>query len=742
MTLTSGANVEVTFDSNPKNDRSESSIAANPTDPQNLVGASKKFTDPTTYQFSLAAVYSIDGGQTWSLGDNLQLPPLILDESVDGTSDPVVVFDDLGQAYLLGLAFHYQGAHVLADLVGMVVYQSGGPGQHAGQHWSEPTIIHIAPRDATTGNVLDDDKGAMASDLGQNSKNKGNVYVAWDGTDRNGNLGVLFARTTDHGQSWNGVSTDPPGTLIIPGAGFSAVTVDSNGRVYVFAGPESAPFGVVYVVSDDGGASFSKPQRAVTGFTAIGGSLPGGTFRVNTFAAACADATGGVLVAWADNRDSDARIYCRHSADGINWDGPEDGQPLLDSTIGSPPDHHDFHPQLALAPDGSIGCSFYEFGPTPTANLINTVLVRSTDNGHTFTERVTVTDKPWDPTVDAVTDENGATFIGDYFGLAANSLGFFPLWTDTRTGIQELFTVRVRGEQWGYFQGTANIFQAHGNKLWVVNVNDTSQQFWIGDQSLNSSPVVTEDGWVYYQGTDNRLQKIRPNGVGWAFLNNWCNSAPFVAADPTTGIQWAYYQGTDNRLQKVDTNGNNWAFLNNWSNSQPVVAADPTTGVQWVYFQGTDNRLLRVQADDGENTQWLNNWTNWIPCVATDPTNPGVQWVYFKGTDNRLLKVDTSGNTTQWLKNWTNSAAFVTADGWVYYQGTDNRLQKVDTNGENWAWLNNWSNSGPFVTADRWVYFQGTDNRLLRVDTDGQNLQQIGPNTTQATPFVSTAGPA
>jgi hypothetical protein len=297
----------------------------------------------------------------------------------------------------------------------------------------------------------------------------------------------------------------------------------------------------------------------------------------------------------------------------------------------------------------------------------------------------------------------------------------------------------ARPEYWVYFQGTANIFQAHRNYLWVVN-EDGSQQSWIGGQSLNSSPVVTPDGWVYYQGTDNRLQKIRPDGTGWAFLNNWCSSAPFVAADPTTGDQWVYYQGTDNRLQKVDTNGNQWAFLNNWSKSQPVVADDPN-GVQWVYFQGTDNRLLRVQTD-GTNTQFLNNWTNWIPCLANDPTNPSVQWVYFKGTDNRLLKVDTHGNQTQWLNNWTNSAPVVAADStgeqWVYYQGTDNRLQKVDTNGNNWAWLNNWSNSAPFVPAGGgWVYFQGTDNRLLKVDTTGNNLQQIGDNTTQCTPFVS-----
>ncbi len=33
-----------------------------------------------------------------------------------------------------------------------------------------------------------------------------------------------------------------------------------------------------------------------------------------------------------------------------------------------------------------------------------------------------------------------ASFIGEYFGLDASAKGFYPVWTDTRTGIQELWT--------------------------------------------------------------------------------------------------------------------------------------------------------------------------------------------------------------------------------------------------------------------------------------------------------------
>ncbi len=61
----------------------------------------------------------------------------------------------------------------------------------------------------------------------------------------------------------------------------------------------------------------------------------------------------------------------------------------------------------------------------------------------------TVTDQPWDPSIDApFADANpNVTFIGDYFGLAASAqFGWFPFWTDTRTGIQEIWTARVHYE--------------------------------------------------------------------------------------------------------------------------------------------------------------------------------------------------------------------------------------------------------------------------------------------------------
>ena len=69
-----------------------------------------------------------------------------------------------------------------------------------------------------------------------------------------------------------------------------------------------------------------------------------------------------VIVAWADMREGRSRIYFRRSDDnGITWEGPANGQPLLPNV--SYGDRQCFHPQIACTTaTGVVGCSFYVFG--------------------------------------------------------------------------------------------------------------------------------------------------------------------------------------------------------------------------------------------------------------------------------------------------------------------------------------------------------------------------------------------
>jgi hypothetical protein len=445
--ISAGPNVQVTYDSNPQNDRSESSLASNPLDSKNMVGSSKKFFDPDRYGFFLAAYTTTDTGQSWS-EERLLLP-----EDWEGASDPAVAWGNAGDSYIVALPFRRgkDPQNLAGKRIGIAVYQS----TDRGLTWSVPRLIHQSDGGDPSDEDAGDDKQTAAGDGSPRSPFFGNVYAAWDDAIKGRGSLLRFARTTDHGGTWRGVGTDRPGSQVsgVTDSFSPALAVAPDVTVYIaWLAGESIKF----VKSTNGGESFSNPQTLATGITPLQAAplnkpdafpeLPGGTFRVETIPAICAGPGGVVCVAWADYRESVSRIYFGHSRDsGVTWLGPDSGRPLLEGAIASGDRLHDFHPQLAVSPSGDIMCAFYEFGPMPTQNLINVMAAMSDTDGGCFFPTTTVTDRPWDPAEDAPRSHGSrrTTFIGDYFGLAASDRGFFPFWTDTRTGIQEIFSAQL-----------------------------------------------------------------------------------------------------------------------------------------------------------------------------------------------------------------------------------------------------------------------------------------------------------
>jgi len=415
-------NVQVTHDTSTNNARSESSIAINPNNPNQIVAASKKFANIHTYDFTLATEYSTDGGQTWHASPALALPA-----GATVMTDPTLAWDDSNNVFLVGLTGYNPPTWTT---IGIVIYKSSD----RGATWSAPNPIHNSPND---------DKQWAAGDTHPKSPFHGHVYTVWD------NNGIAFARTTDHGTTWTGTSGAAAGVQIAPGnTVYPEITVSDNGTVYVVS--TDAQSLVAMLVSTDGGASFHSAPDPATGITTLEAALPavdqfpelpGGTFRVisDPTVAAYGDI---ILVAWSDYRERSARIYYVRSVDGgSTWSSPS-GQRLDTATV--PSDFHHIMPQMVVDQLGVFGCVYYEFGPKPKKSLIDVVLSLSADEGVTFGRSV-LTTQPWDPTIDApwAHGDPRVTFIGDYMGLDASPQGFQPVWTDTRTGIQELFTTTV-----------------------------------------------------------------------------------------------------------------------------------------------------------------------------------------------------------------------------------------------------------------------------------------------------------
>jgi hypothetical protein len=415
-------NVQVTHDASTNNARSESSIAINPNNPNQIVAASKKFANIRTYDFTLATEYSADGGQTWHASPALALPT-----GATVMTDPTLAWDDSNNVFLVGLTGYNPPTW---NTIGIVIYKSSD----GGASWSAPNPIHNSPND---------DKQWAAGDTHPKSPFHGHVYTVWD------NNCIAFARTTDHGATWTGTSGAAAGVQIAPGnTVYPEITVSDNGTVYVVS--TDAESLVAMLVSTDGGASFHSAPNPATGITTLEAALPtvdgwaelpGGTFRVISDPTVAAYGNI-ILVAWSDYREGAARIYYVRSVDGgSTWSTPS-GQRLDTATV--PSDFHHIMPQMVVDQLGVFGCVYYEFGPKPKKSLIDVVLSLSADEGVTFGHSV-LTTQPWDPTLDApwAHGDSHVTFIGDYMGLDASPQGFQPVWTDTRTGIQELFTTTV-----------------------------------------------------------------------------------------------------------------------------------------------------------------------------------------------------------------------------------------------------------------------------------------------------------
>jgi len=460
-------NIQVT-QGTPMQARSESVIAVNPRNPNNLIAASKKFSNIKTYRFTIGVRVSHDGGDSWQ---DAMLPLLPewgehdgdIEIEGPGMTDPAVVFDDFGNAFMVGEPLRYRDSEGEdLETIGMFIYKS----TDGGLHWSPPSPLHVGDRT--------DDKSWIACDNNPLSPHYGNVYVAWGASSA-----LRFARSVDHGASWKGFGNAAPGSKLADLTFAPEISVGLDGTVHIVwfldgegAAPEQAGTTIEYMRSTDGGNTFEVQKSIVKQVHGLRGNLPetddwphfpGATFRVITVATGCGFGNDPLrrrevqffsghrnfVVAWSDFREGAARIYYRTSSDaGASFEGPEAGQPLLGPQSVHPSLHH-FHPQIVCSDNGVIGCAYYEYGPKSGSNLIDVKMSASFDKAVTFPYTTTVTDRPWDPKIDAPFSHGDpkVTFIGEYFGLDAHSNGFDVLWTDTRTGVQELFYARVDTER-------------------------------------------------------------------------------------------------------------------------------------------------------------------------------------------------------------------------------------------------------------------------------------------------------
>lgn len=200
----------------------ETSIAVNPTDPNNIIGGANDYQlglNPgghVTESVLSRAHVTFDGGQTWSEY------PLYSSSTYQATGDPAVAFDAAGHAYYATLGFRFVGP-ANAQNPDVLVANSGD----GGKTWSVSRIAAGSGVETSVGDLLDKEYIAAWGD--------GNAIVTFGDFRLGQKGGFVSARiyssvTHDGGKTW---STPRVISGSLDEAFVSVPTVTADGRIFV-----------------------------------------------------------------------------------------------------------------------------------------------------------------------------------------------------------------------------------------------------------------------------------------------------------------------------------------------------------------------------------------------------------------------------------------------------------------------------------------------------------------------------
>ncbi len=331
-------------------DAAEPFVAVNPVHPNNIVAA--LIQGPL--QDNIVAA-SQDGGLTWA---QVPLPLTICSGGpYVGAGDPWLSFAPNGDLYCLSIA-----GPSLSSTYSVVCKSTDG-----GMHWTAPLILDTPD--------FSPDKCTLTAD----PTDWHFVYAAWSRNHWNNHNAIAFARSTDGGQTWEPARSN----LQTPSGQFAyntQILVLPDGTLVdmfliQYQKPNQPPTGQILELmrSRDKGVTWSAPimvaaaetilRQDASGYTLTLDPDTGQLVRDTDQPSFAADGSGNLYAVWEDGRFSNFQYndvaFSMSSDGGLTWSQPIRVNQTPPNVM--PLNRQAFYPVVAVAPNGTIGVSYYDF---------------------------------------------------------------------------------------------------------------------------------------------------------------------------------------------------------------------------------------------------------------------------------------------------------------------------------------------------------------------------------------------